>query len=73
MSPDNPIGLCCSRPQLNAVGGIDERTWPYELVLVLRRLKRTLEPRPKPTTARTLIGRGSRRPNISWPLRRRGV
>jgi hypothetical protein len=40
MSPDNPIGLCCSRPQLNAVGGIDERTWPYELMLALRRLKR---------------------------------
>ena len=45
MSPDNPIGLCCSRPRVNAVGGIDERAWPYELLLMLGRLKRIPEQR----------------------------
>jgi hypothetical protein len=40
MSPDKPIGLCCSRPRLNAVGGIDERAWPYEFLSMLGRLRR---------------------------------
>jgi hypothetical protein len=43
MSSDNLIGLCCARPQINAVGGIDERAWPFEFALVLRRLKQTLD------------------------------
>jgi hypothetical protein len=47
MSPENPIGLCCARPQINAVGGIDERAWPFEVALALRRLKRTLDQRAK--------------------------
>ena len=31
MSAHNPIGSCCSRPRLNIVGGVDDRTWTWKL------------------------------------------
>ena len=37
MSAHIPIGRCCSRPRFNAVGGFDDRVWPYQLGLALRR------------------------------------
>jgi hypothetical protein len=42
MTAHNPIGRCCSRPRINALGGIDERTWSDELASVHRQLKRTI-------------------------------
>ena len=36
------IGRCCSRPRLNAVGGIDERVWPCQLAAALRRKLRSI-------------------------------
>jgi len=37
-----PIGRCCSRPRFNAVGGLDERVWPYQLGPMLRRKLRSI-------------------------------
>jgi hypothetical protein len=37
-----PIGRCCSRPRFNAVGGLDERVWPYRLGLTLGRKLRSI-------------------------------
>ena len=37
-----PIGRCCSRPRFNAVGGLDERVWPYPLGPTLRRKLRSI-------------------------------
>jgi hypothetical protein len=37
-----PIGRCCSRPRFNAVGGLDERVWPYKLGPTLRRKLRSI-------------------------------
>ena len=37
-----PIGRCCSRPRFNAVGGLDERVWPYSLGPTLRRKLRSI-------------------------------
>lgn len=31
MSAHNPIASCCSRPQFNAVGGIDDSPWTFSL------------------------------------------
>ena len=37
-----PIGRCCSRPRFNAVGGLDERVWPYRLGPTLLRKLRSI-------------------------------
>ena len=37
-----PIGRCCSRPRFNAVGGLDERVWPYQLGPTPRRKLRSI-------------------------------
>jgi hypothetical protein len=37
-----PIGRCCSRPRFNAVGGFDERLWPWQLGPALRRKLRSI-------------------------------
>ena len=37
-----PIGRCCSRPRFNAVSGLDERVWPYQLGPTLRRKLRSI-------------------------------
>ena len=42
MSTHTPIGRCCARPRFNAVGGLDERSWPALLAGTLRRKMRSL-------------------------------
>jgi hypothetical protein len=37
-----PIGRCCFRPRFNAVGGLDERVWPYRLGPTLLRKLRSI-------------------------------
>src|ERR1039458_7844830 len=42
MLADIPVGRCCSRPRVNAVGGIDGRVWPDGLGTALRRKLRSI-------------------------------